>query len=95
MILSFKAKPWLYDGHAAWHFITLPKTAAQSIRGVYKRTRGWGSVPVRATIGNTHWQTSVFPDKKTGSFVLPLKAEVRKREGITLKTNVSLTLIIQ
>ena len=28
----------------------------------------------------TRWRTSVFPDKRSGTFLLPLKAEVRKKE---------------
>lgn len=43
---------------------------------------GWGSLPVMATIGKTSWKTSIFPDKKSESYLLPLKAEVRKKEKI-------------
>jgi hypothetical protein len=57
--------------------------------------RGWGSVPVVATIGGTTWKTSIFPDKKAGSFVLPLKAEVRKAEGIEEGQAVELRLDVE
>ena len=43
--------------------------------------RGFGSVPVEATIGRTHWRTSLFPSKSAGGFMLPLKAAVRRAEG--------------
>ncbi len=32
--------------------------------------------------GETKWKTSVFPDKRTSTYLLPLKADVRKKEGI-------------
>lgn len=57
--------------------------------------RGWGSVPVTATIGGTTWRTSIFPDKKAGSFVLPLKAEVRTAEGIDEGATVEVRLDVE
>jgi hypothetical protein len=44
------------------------------------------------TIGKTKWKTSVFPDKRSGTYLLPLKAEVRKKEGIFSEDTVSLTI---
>lgn len=77
-------KVWLYPGDmAAWHFITLTKSVGQEIRESYgKNARGFGSLPVEVTIGNTTWKTSIFPDKRVGSYLLPLKAKVRKSEEI-------------
>jgi len=46
------------------------------------KRRGWGSVRVKATIGKTSWNTSIFPDRKSDSFVLPVKADVRTKEEI-------------
>ncbi len=43
--------------------------------------RGWGSLPVIVAMGKTTWKTSIFPDKKAGAYLLPLKAEVRKKRG--------------
>jgi len=33
-------------------------------------------------IGKTSWMTSIFPDKKSTSYLLPIKAEIRKKEQI-------------
>lgn len=81
---NMRAKVWLYPAqHAAWHFITLPKKQSGEITkrfGLLKR--GWGSLPVVVTMGDTSWRTSIFPDKKQGAYLLPLKAEVRKKEKI-------------
>ena len=79
-----KGKLWLYGGAAGWHFITLPKKQAREIRLLMGGVtgRGWGSLKVKATIGSTTWPTSIFPSKEHGSMVLPVKAEVRKAEGL-------------
>ena len=80
---SLSAEVWLYSGMAAWHFLTLPTETAQEIDHIFHLSkRGWGSLRVTVTIGRTSWQTSIFPDKKSNSYLLPLKAEVRKKESI-------------
>ena len=43
---------------------------------------GFGSVRVEATIGDVTWTTSLFPDSRSGGYILPLKADVRRRAGI-------------
>lgn len=80
---NLKAKVWVYPGMAAWRFLTLPKKQSQQIRKLFgDMARGWGSLPVKSTIGKTTWKTSIFPDKKAGAYLLPLKASVREKEGI-------------
>jgi len=53
--------------------------------------RGFGSLRVTATIGQTSWQTSVFPSRETG-WMLPVKAAVRKAEGLDEGDEVELRL---
>lgn len=79
-----KGTVWLYPGESAnWHFFTIPKKESSEIKETYKGlTRGWGSIPVEVTIGKTTWKTSIFPDSKSGTFILPIKAMVRKREEV-------------
>jgi hypothetical protein len=74
---------WLWTGESAsWHFITVPEELSDEIRGHSLIHRGgFGSVRVEATIGEVTWRTSVFP-QKSGGYVLPVKAEVRRRAGI-------------
>lgn len=83
---KIRAKVWLYQGPAPWHFVTLPKTHAERIKARHRWRRrmkkGWGSLPVEVTVGKTVWSTSIFPDSKSGSYVLPLKEKVRTAEGI-------------
>ena len=87
---AFDAEVWLYDGDAAWHFITVPPEISDEIEAEAPGPRrGFGSVRVRATIGDTTWSTSLFPDNKRGAYVLPVKAEVRKREGVSAGSSVT------
>jgi len=77
----FRAKVWVYQGTAAWHFVTLPKKVAAHIRSHHtwrlRGKHGWGSLKVEVTIGRHSWKTSIFPDRKLGSYVLPLKETAR------------------
>jgi len=81
---KFKTEVWLYPAeHAAWHFATVDKKISEKIKDGQQGTRrGFGSVPVEVTVGKTTWETSIFPDKGHGAYVLPIKADVRKKEGI-------------
>ena len=80
---SFKSKVWLYPGMAGWHFASVDKKTSEKIKKSQagKKRKGWGSVPVTVTLGKSTWKTSIFPDKD-GTYLLPLKAQVRKKEGV-------------
>lgn len=90
-----KAKVWLYPGMAGWQFVTIPEKQSKVINQTYgAMKKGWGSLPVLITVGKTKWKTSIFPDKKIGAYLLPLKAEVRKKESIKVGDAITLTLEI-
>ena len=83
MEFRFTSELWRYRSDNAWHFITLPQTIADVIRAEGEPVRrGFGSVRVEVTIGDSTWTTSVFPDTESGSFVLPVKKPVRHAEHI-------------
>lgn len=84
-IIKVKAKVWLYQGIGGWYFVTLPVKQSKIIRALYtNKSRPFGSIPVKITIGKTHWKTSLFPDKKSGSYLFAIKAEVRRKENISV-----------
>lgn len=94
MTLKVRSKVWKYPGMAGWFFLSLPMTAAKKVKKSQEgRPRlGFGSIRVRVTIGKTRWNTSIFPDKKSGTYLLPLKAQVRKKEGIGERDTVAFIL---
>lgn len=96
MIINFSEKLWEYDGNASWHFITVPAEHAQAIKEVTasEPRRGFGSVKVEVTIGSSNWKTSVFPDSSNGTYLLPVKKEVRTTEKISAGDMVELQITI-
>lgn len=93
---SIKGKVWLYSsGPTSWHFITIPKTMSDEIESRFcGLKKGFGSLPVKVTLGATEWKTSIFPDKTRGSFILPLKAEVRRKEEFGEGSTINLSIEI-
>lgn len=91
---SFIGEVWLYPSEvASWHFVTINKKLSSDIKKKYrKKSRGFGSLPVKATIGKTKWQTSIFPNRKDGTYILPLKAVVREKEDIRLGEKISIKI---
>jgi hypothetical protein len=97
----FTGPLWQWRGKAkdgspsstAWHFITITGEVADAIRAAAPgRSAAWGSVYVSVAVGNTRWQTSLFPSKEAGGWLLPVKAAVRKAERIAEGDEVTLTL---
>jgi Domain of unknown function (DUF1905) len=92
---KFKAKVWKYkfEGATAWHFITLPKDISAEIKFLATDKKSpWGSLRVSAHIGKTKWKTSLFPDSKSGCYLLPLKTDVRKAEKLIEGSPVTCTI---
>lgn len=91
-VFEFTSELWLYPGDAGWHFLTLPEGVADDIDDLVGERAGFGSIPVEVTIGSSTWKTSLFPDTKAGSFVLPVKRAIRLRERLEVDARVSVRL---
>ena len=92
---QFEAQVWQWkgDGPATWRFLTLPFDLTDEIDELTTgRQGGFGSVRVEVTIGRTTWATSVFPSKEQRSFILPVKAAVRKAEALADGVTAHVTL---
>ena len=90
---NFSATVWRHPAAGGWCFLSLPVDVADEIRSRVEPA-GFGSVRVSATIGQTTWATSVFPDKARGSYVLPVKAAVRRAEGIDTDEPIDVHLVV-
>lgn len=92
-MIELTAPLWIWSGEGGtWHFITVPEEYASEIRAHSLLHRGgFGSVRVEATIGDVTWRTSVFP-QKSGGYILPVKADVRRKADIVAGDEVSLSL---
>jgi len=88
------AEVWVYPGATAWHFVTVGKKESKEIKEKYgKVRRGFGSIPVEVTVGETRWKTSIFPNSRDGTYILPIKAQVRKEEEIYEGDKIKLALV--
>ncbi len=81
MDFAFEAEIWQYDGPAAWCFVTLPPSAAAEIAANIPQ-REFGMVKIQARVGSSRWTTSLFKDNRKGTWLLPLKASIRRQEGL-------------
>ncbi len=90
---KIKGKLFKWQGEAAWYFIRIDQKTSEKIKDNFgMMARGWGSLPVDATVGKSRWKTSIFPDK--GTYLLPVKAQIRKAEEIGDGDSVNLELEI-
>ncbi len=93
MELEFSGEVWFWKGPSPWHFVTVPDEEAGALDVTSSSvTYGWGMIPVTAHIGDTEWKTSLWP--KDGRYIVPLKAWVRKAEGLQLGDVVTVGLVV-
>jgi hypothetical protein len=94
----FTAELWRWDAQDGWFFVTLTEEATELVRDQPVPPRGFGSVRVEVTAvspaGETTWRTSVFPDSRSGRFVLPVKRAVRQEHDLDEGDVVDLRLVV-
>ena len=73
-----------WKGAGGWHFAYLPvKQSAQIKERFGSMAKGWGSIRVHIKVGDTEWDTSLFPSKhKKAVYLFAIKASVRKAEDL-------------
>ncbi|MDI3210990.1 DUF1905 domain-containing protein [Arthrobacter sp. AL12] len=90
---AFTATLWHYPGEAGWHFLTLPEELAAEIReDTVALRRGFGSVKITAKVSGHSWSTSLFPDSKSGTYLLPVKRAIRTAAGLEAGDRVAVHL---
>lgn len=83
-----KGKIWRYEdpsGHTGgWFFVYVPEKLSRQIKDTArsKKKVGFHFVRVKATLGTTTWQTALFPTKD-GPYLLAIKTDVRRKEGVS------------
>ncbi|OGG73316.1 hypothetical protein A3A38_01335 [Candidatus Kaiserbacteria bacterium RIFCSPLOWO2_01_FULL_53_17] len=80
---TITGKVWRYEGPASWHFVYVNEALSRRIKDAARNRKkvGFHFVRVKATIGKTRWNTTLFPTKG-GPYLLAIKADVRHKEGI-------------
>lgn len=92
-MISVTGPLWVWSGeNGSWHFVTVPEELSGEIRAhAMVALRGFGSAKVEACIHDVTWRTSVFP-VKSGGYILPVKADVRRKAGIAAGDEVTVHL---
>ncbi len=81
MNIEFEGEIWFWKGPSPWYFVTVPEKECEELKAILSFvTYGWGMIPAKVRIGKTTWTTSLWP--KDGSYIVPLKANVRKAEKL-------------
>jgi uncharacterized protein DUF1905 len=94
MDMEFSGEMWFWKGPSPWHFVTVPEEDCLELEETSALVSyGWGMIPVAARIGGTGWTTSLFP--KDGRYVVPVKAWVRKAEGLEVGDTVTVRLTVE
>ena len=98
---KFKSKVFVWvspnshtKDNSAWRFARLPEKISAKIKELQKEKprRGWGAVYVKAKIGHSEWTTSIFPDRHSAVYLLPLKKEIRYEENLYDGIDVNISL---
>ncbi len=79
-----------WRGPAPYFFVVMPESDSADLKEEARSLIYWGQVPVRVVIGGTEFSTALFP--KDGRYLVPLRAAVRKAEGIGEGDVVAVTL---
>jgi hypothetical protein len=94
MNMEFVGELWYWRGPAPYHFVTVPEEASADLRALSPIVSyGWGVIPVSVRIGETEWETSLFP--KDGRYAVPIKDAVRHAEGLADGDIVTVELAIR
>lgn len=85
------------DGNqaASRHFITVPKDIADPIRESYKSIKRKGvSLNVQARIGFVTRNTSMFYSKHHQTYIIPIKADIRRQLRIKAQDTIHVDIQI-
>lgn len=91
---TFDSEIFLWGGTSPWHFIALPTEVTDEIEDSVTLRGGFGSVKVLVTIGSSSWNTSLFPDSKRKTFILPIKKAVREAEDLVNGDTTTINVVV-
>ncbi|MGZ4466823.1 MAG: DUF1905 domain-containing protein [Nocardioides sp.] len=93
MELEFSGEIWFWKGPSPYHFVSVPEDECADLEAASAVVSyGWGMIPAAVRLGETRWTTSLWP--KDGGYVVPLRAMVRRAEGLDVGDVVTLGLTI-
>ncbi len=92
---NFSEKLWQHSPPGGWYFVSLPVNIANEIRETFKsQEEGWGRLKATAEIGKTQWKTAIWFDTKKATYLLPVKADIRKKEHLEAENIIEVTILL-
>jgi Domain of unknown function (DUF1905) len=93
MYYTFSGELWEFDPEDPLGFVTLPAELSEDIRAKHgPSATPVGSINVLATVGATHWATSLFSARSHRGYVLPIQKSVRAAELLVAGSPVEVRL---
>jgi len=82
---NFSGKIWKHHSNGGWFFVSLPKDISKEIKeNLQWQEEGWGRMKASATVKGFEWNTAIWFDRKQDTYLLPLKADIRKKAHLEL-----------
>jgi len=96
---EFSAKVYQYSSSvemSGWTFVSFPKEMSVEIRENFAQLEeGWGRMKITAKTGKSEWKTAIWFDINQDTYLLPLKAGIRKKENIVLDKEVDIIIWVK
>ncbi|WP_188374164.1 DUF1905 domain-containing protein [Winogradskyella haliclonae] len=95
MKYTFSSKLWKSNGNGGWYFMSLPELMSKEIRTHLQwQEEGWGRLKANAKIKNLQWETAIWFDTKTKTYLLPIKAVIRKKLNLEIDNLLEVEIFI-
>jgi hypothetical protein len=100
---KFKSKVYVWssgyrdgDDSGYWRFARVPEKISAKIKEMQKGRlrRGWGAIYAKAKVKKSEWVTSIFPDRHSATYILPLKKKIRYQENLYDGAEFTFTIFI-
>ncbi|WP_406658050.1 DUF1905 domain-containing protein [Methanolobus sp. ZRKC2] len=85
-VYQTKGEVEIFPQKGGWVYVRVPVSITEQL--LYRAQRGL--IPIRATVGNTSWDTSLMP-MGDGTHFIALNAKVRKKEDIEVGNDITVT----
>lgn len=90
---NFSAQIWQHAAPGGWYFVSLPIKMSKEIRTHLKsQEEGWGRMQAIAKTKEIEWKSAIWFDTKSNRYVLPLKAEIRKKANLVLDQKIQVAV---
>lgn len=92
---NFSVKLWQDSSPGNWCFVSLPNNISEEIReNLQWQEEGWGRMKASAAIGKIEWDTAIWFDKKSNTYLLPVKADIRRKGCLQIGETISVSIWI-